>query len=141
VLSLGSALPRAWASCLLRLVCLRCRRDRTQPRSLSPVGMAMGGCGSGVAKSHPHPSKKFTPAPIMLKGGFSPHTHTLGSPVGCWAPVGSDNTTLIYKSNGSKPNFHHNHSTSVHHHAESKVINTQYKTVTSLMFVGANDLN
>jgi hypothetical protein len=36
----------------------------------------MGGCGSGVAKSHPHPSKKFTPAPIMLTGGFShPHPH------------------------------------------------------------------
>jgi hypothetical protein len=44
----------------------------------SQIGMAMGGCGSGVAKSHPHPhsSKKFTPAPIMLKGGFShPHPH------------------------------------------------------------------
>jgi hypothetical protein len=63
-------------------VCRRCVRTLGWTRLNGvgglELGMAMGGCGSGVANSHPHPhmSKKFTPAPIMLTGGFShPHPH------------------------------------------------------------------
>jgi hypothetical protein len=67
----------------------------------------------------PTPVKEIHTRTHHAKGWiFTPTPTPSGHPPGAGRPLGLTIQHSMYKYNGSKPNFHHNHSTSVHNQAE-----------------------